>query len=330
MIALPPAPRSLSPLSHLNVAHPSHEHPPRERIFNVPVVVLSLLAAMGLVHALMTLVLSADQSSDFLVLFAFIPGRYDLNLLSELWWVPGWGAAVWTFLTYAFIHGNFMHLAFNGVWLLAFGTPVARRFGPLRFLIFFLASAAVGAAFHLAVHSGERLPMVGASAAISGAMAAAMRFAFQRGGPLSPLGPFRGDNEAAYRVPATPLSVMLREPRLIVFLIVWFGVNLLFGLGIVSLPGESDMPIAWEAHIGGFLAGLVSFALFDPAQADASSEDRSRRNTMHWANLPQPHSWRMLYHSSVEGPWSTHGPDCASVALCGAIAPDDGPGAEWK
>jgi membrane associated rhomboid family serine protease len=66
---------------------------------------------------------------------------------------------------------------------------------------------------------------------------------------------------------------MLREPRLVVFMIVWFGVNLLFGLGIVSLPGESDMPIAWEAHIGGFLAGLLSFALFDPAQVDASSEE---------------------------------------------------------
>ena len=250
--------------------HPPREHPPRERIFNIPVVVLSLLAVMGLVHALMTLVLSADQAGDFLVLFAFVPARYDLRLLSELWWVPGWGAAVWTFLTYAFIHGNLMHLGFNGVWLLAFGTPVARRFGPLRFLIFFLFSAAVGAAFHLAVHTGERLPMVGASAAISGAMAAAMRFAFQRGGPL---GPFRGDNEATYRIPATPLSVMLREPRLIVFLIVWFGVNLLFGLGFVSVPGEEGMPIAWEAHIGGFLAGLVGFVLFDPVQHDASSEE---------------------------------------------------------
>jgi membrane associated rhomboid family serine protease len=112
--------------------------------------------------------------------------------------------------------------------------------------------------------------MVGASAAISGAMAAAMRFAFQRGGPL---GPFRGTDEGAYRVPATPLSVMLRDPRLIVFLIVWFGVNLLFGLGFVSLAGEDDMPIAWEAHIGGFLAGLVSFVLFDPVQDDASSEE---------------------------------------------------------
>ena len=264
------APRSLSPLSHLErLVHPPREHLPRERMFNVPVVVLSLLAAMCLIHALTSFV-SVDQATDFLVLFAFIPARYDVKLLSELWWVPGWGAAVWTFLTYAFIHGNLMHLGFNGVWLLAFGTPVARRFGPLRFLIFFLFSAAVGAALHLAVHSGDRLPMVGASAAISGAMAAAMRFAFQRGGPL---GSFRRNDEAAYRVPATPLSVLLRDRRFIVFLIVWFGVNLLFGLGIVSLPGEGDMPIAWEAHIGGFLAGLVTFALFDPAQVDAPSEE---------------------------------------------------------
>ena len=244
--------------------------PARERLFNVPMVVLSLLAAMGLVQAVSEFVLNTEQVNAFLEMFAFVPARYDLRILHQFPWTLGWGAAVWTFVTYAFIHGNLMHLGFNAVWLLAFGTPVARRFGPLRFLIFFLASAAVGAGFHFAVHSGERLPVVGASAAISGAVAAAMRFAFQRGGPL---GPFSGDDEAAYRVPAKPLAVMLREPRMVVFMIAWFGVNLLFGLGIVSLPGESNMPIAWEAHIGGFLTGLVSFTLFDPVQVDASSEE---------------------------------------------------------
>ena len=244
--------------------------PARERIFNVPVIVLLLLAAMGLVHAVGELVLNTEQANAFLDMFAFVPGRYDLRILRQFPWTLGWGAAVWTFVTYAFIHGSFMHLGFNAVWLLAFGTPVARRFGPLRFLIFFLAAAAVGAAVHLAVHGGERVPMVGASAAISGAMAAAMRFAFQRGGPL---GPLRSDDTAAYRVPALALSVMLRDPRLVIFLAVWFGVNLLFGLGVVAIPGEGDMPIAWEAHIGGFLAGLVGFALFDPAQDDAPSEE---------------------------------------------------------
>jgi membrane associated rhomboid family serine protease len=244
--------------------------PAREPIFNVPVVVLSLLAVIGLVHALTELVLNSEQANAFLNMFAFTPARYDLGILRRYPWTLGWGAAVWTFATYAFIHGSVMHLGFNAVWLLAFGTPVARRFGPLRFLIFFLTAAAVGAAVHLAVHVGEGVPMVGASAAISGAMAAAMRFAFQRGGPL---GALRSDDEAAYRVPATPLSVMLRDPRLIIFLAIWFGVNLLFGLGVIAIPGEDDMRIAWEAHIGGFLAGLVGFALFDPAQGDAPSEE---------------------------------------------------------
>ena len=260
--------------------------PAREPIFNVPVVVLSLLAIMGLVHALTELVLSSEQMDAFLEMFAFVPARYDLRILRQLPWTFGWGAAVWTFLTYAFIHGNLMHLGFNAVWLLAFGTPVARRLGPLRFLIFFLAAAAVGAAAHLVVHTGERVPMVGASAAISGAMAAALRFMFQRGGPLGvfsgPLGVFRSDDEAAYRVPAPPLSVILRDPRVIVFVAIWFSVNLLFGLlganplfglGAVDNPGQDDMPIAWEAHIGGFVAGLVGFALFDPVQDDAPSEE---------------------------------------------------------
>jgi len=244
--------------------------PAREPIFNVPVVLLSLLAIMGLVHALTELVPGVDQMDAFLDMFAFVPARYDLRVLREFPWTLGWGAAVWTFLTYAFIHGNLMHLGFNVAWLIAFGTPVARRFGPLRFLIFFLAAAAVGAASHLAVHTGERVPMVGASAAISGAMAAALRFVFQRGGPL---GVFRSSDDAAYRVPAAPFSVMLRDPRIVVFVAIWFSVNLLFGLGIVASPGQDDMPIAWEAHIGGFVAGLVGFALFDPVQDDAPSEE---------------------------------------------------------
>src|SRR5438034_1088288 len=162
----------------------------------VVLVVLLLLAAMALVHAVNELVLSTEQTSAFLDMFAFVPARYDLRILRQYPWTLGWGAAVWTFVTYAFIHGSLMHLGFNAVWLLAFGPPVARRFGPLRFLIFFLAAAAVGAAIHLAVHHGEPMPLVGASAAISGAMAAAMRFAFERGGPLSA---FRRDDDLAYR-----------------------------------------------------------------------------------------------------------------------------------
>ena len=107
---------------------------------------------------------------------------------------------------------------------------------------------------HLVTHFGELLPMIGASAAISGTMAAAMRFAFQRGGPL---GLWR-DRDEAYRVPAAPLAASLRDPRVLAFLLVWFGVNLLFGFVSLGMPGV-EQAVAWQAHIGGFLAGLFGF-----------------------------------------------------------------------
>ena len=66
---------------------------------------------------------------------------------------------------------------------------------------------------------------------------------------------------------------MLRDPRILAFLAVWFGVNFIFGVGAVSMPG-TEGTVAWQAHVGGFLAGLLGFSLFDPvrhAGADESS-----------------------------------------------------------
>jgi membrane associated rhomboid family serine protease len=236
-------------------------------MFNVPVVILAMIAAISLVHAFLVLVLTDSQTNEFLRLFAFFPSRYNFDVLAAQPWTRGWGAAVWTFVTYAFIHGDLNHLFFNALWLLAFGTPVARRFGAPRFIAFCLVTAAAGAAVHLATHIGERLPMVGASAAISGAMAAAMRFAFQRGGPL---GALRAGDKEAYLVPAAPLAQMLRDLRVLAFLAVWFGVNLLFGLGGIAMPGI-EQAIAWQAHVGGFVAGLLLFALFDPVRHSGAS-----------------------------------------------------------
>ena len=64
-------------------------------------------------------------------------------------------------------------------------------------------------------------------------------------------------------MPAAPLTSSLQDPRVLAFLLVWFGVNLLFGLGSISMAGV-EQAIAWQAHIGGFLAGLLAFAAFDP------------------------------------------------------------------
>jgi membrane associated rhomboid family serine protease len=238
-------------------------HVRREPIFNVPTVVVATLALLTFVHVLRTFVLTEQQDIELLLWFAFIPARYDATVLAEGSAPGGLGAQIWTFFTYALIHGDWTHLGLNGVWLLAFGTPIARRFGTMRYLAFFATTAAAGAAAHLATHSNALVPVIGASASISGFMAAAMRFAFQRSGPLGFIG--RNDPQS-YRVPALPLLGVLRDPRVLVFLGVWFGLNLLFGVGAVSLNGE-EQQIAWQAHIGGFLAGLLAFPIFDPVKA---------------------------------------------------------------
>ena len=121
-------------------------------------------------------------------------------------------------------------------------------------------TAVAGAFAHLLTHQHEVAPMIGASAAVSGMMAAAIRFAFQYGSFLS-FG--RGDTEAAARVPALSLMRSLRNSRVLGFLAVWFGLNILTGLGAVAI-GASAQSIAWQSHIGGFIAGLVLFSLFDP------------------------------------------------------------------
>jgi membrane associated rhomboid family serine protease len=176
-------------------------------------------------------------------------------------WPGGFAADIWTFVTYAFIHGDLNHLFVNMVWLLAFGPPVARRFGVLRFLAFFALTAAAGAAVHLATHFGALAPMIGASAAISGAMAAAIRFAFQPGGPLG----LWGGRDDVYRVPAVPLMTAMRDRRVLAFMVVWFGVNTLLALGLFRMTGV-EQAVAWQAHIGGFVAGLLAFPLFDPVR----------------------------------------------------------------
>ena len=231
-----------------------------EPIFNVPAIVLAIIGIFVLVWAGEELLLTSEEDVAFLYYFAFVPARYDGALLPSGSFPGGLGADTWTFVTYAFIHGDIVHLGMNSIWFLPFGSAVARRFGVLRFGAFFAATAAAGALTHLATHQGEVLPMIGASAAVSGFMAGAIRFAFQYGGPLTV---FRNEDPAAYLVPAAPLAAALRDPRILIFLAAWFGLNLLFGVGSFSLPG-SEQSIAWEAHIGGFLAGLLLFSLFDP------------------------------------------------------------------
>jgi membrane associated rhomboid family serine protease len=201
--------------------------------------------------------------------FGFIPKRYDSTLV-DLTFPGGEGAKVWSFVTYSLLHANLSHIGFNVLWLLPFGSALARRFGAFRFFLFMAVTAVAGALAHLVTHEHAVAPMIGASASVSGTMAAAIRFAFVQGSFLSFS---RGDAEAAARVPALSLWRALRNPRVVAFLAIWFGVNIIFGVGSIAI-GAEGASVAWQAHIGGFVAGLILFSLFDPvprAGGDAAS-----------------------------------------------------------
>jgi membrane associated rhomboid family serine protease len=259
----------------------------RERVFNVPGVILWLVLGMALIHAVRTYVLSNSADFDVLATFAFTPARltaqFDAagvaSVLREYALRGGgdieyatffFGDAtpqLWTLLTYAFLHADWMHDGLNSVWLIAFGAPVARRFGSLRFLALFLVTALCGVLTHYALHAYEPMPIIGASAAVSGAMGAALRFVFQPGAPLGLALALRPDEPLAYRLPALPLRRTLQDRRVLTFIIFWFVTNFAFGVAAQPL-GLTDGGIAWEAHVGGFLAGLLLFSWFDPKPSD--------------------------------------------------------------
>lgn len=255
---------------------PPPPDPPHEPLLTLPGALSVYIALLAIIHLRVFLPQAVENWT--IDVFGFIPKRYDSSLLNLQ--IPGGsGAKVWSFVTYSLLHANLTHLGFNVLWLLPFGSALARRFGAVRFFVFMAVTAAAGALAHLVTHEHAVAPMIGASASVSGAMAAAIRFAFARGSFLSFS---RSDADTAARVPALPLSRALRDGRVLGFLAVWFGVNIIFGVGAIGV-GTEGASVAWQAHIGGFVAGLLLFALFDPVPrmrsnaADASSQDISTR-----------------------------------------------------
>ncbi len=202
--------------------------PPRQPILNIPPATKALLIANIAVHGLRQLL--PDSLDDAVIEnFGFIPARYT---------VPGlfsWTAFV-SPLTHQFLHANLAHLAMNMLALLAFGAGVERRIGGARMVIFTLICGLFGAAVHFAVYPHSLDPVIGASGAISGLFGAVMRFQVRGGrdGGRGSIWPLIG-----------------------LFLVL----NVVTGVTGVGAPeGET---IAWVAHMGGFVAGLLLFGLFD-------------------------------------------------------------------
>ena len=246
---------------------------PREPILTLPSALTAYVVLIAVIH--LRVLLPPELENWTIDVFGFIPKRYDQTLL-DYTFPGGAGAKVWTFVTYSLLHANLSHIGFNVLWLLPFGSALARRFGAIRFFIFMAVTAAAGALAHLVTHEHAVAPMIGASASVSGTMAAAIRFAFVKGSFLSFS---RGDADLAAKVPALSLSRALRNGRVLAFLAIWFAVNLIFGIGSIAI-GMDGASVAWQAHIGGFFAGLVLFSLFDPVpRAPADAADASSPGT---------------------------------------------------
>ncbi len=253
--------------------------PRPEPILLAPRPLIILLGLLLAIHAIRSFAFGLYEEEDIRLLdvTAFVPARFSLwigladpaavletltegsrqtqelrSLLHQLFVAPG-GAAPWTLVTYAFLHGSWEHVIVNSLWMLAFGSPVMKRFGVARFFAFFAVTAAAAAAFHALLNPTDVAVLVGASGAVSGLTAAAVRFA---------IGPGLLSGRADWRRPAAPLTEALRDRQVLIFVVVWFGINLLAGLGAPF--GGEGMRIAWEAHVGGFVAGLLLFSLFDP------------------------------------------------------------------
>jgi len=207
----------------------------RGPIFNTPPIVLSVIAVLIAIHLALQFA-GQDWQIWSLYVFALIPSRFggaESIAMIE-------GSQYWSLITYAFLHDGWMHVGLNSVWLLIFGTPVARQFGTLRFLIIALVATLGGALAMVAVYWGIFIIVVGASAAVSGMIAAAIPVMYGRPG-----------------VPLT-FSQFLRSGRAIIFMLIFLGATLLTGAR--DLPGFADgARIAWEAHLGGFIAGLIGF-----------------------------------------------------------------------
>src|SRR5687768_8895985 len=110
---------------------PVRRHPPA---FNVPRVILWLIGLLAGIHLFRLYGPVSDEA--IIYYFAFIPARLSGMLpIGEGGGLLEQGARFWSVITYSFLHSDWVHWGLNSIWMLAFGTPVARRLGAARFLL---------------------------------------------------------------------------------------------------------------------------------------------------------------------------------------------------
>lgn len=151
------------------------------------------------------------------------------------------GNALYPLFTSMFMHGGWMHLIWNMWFLWIFGDNVEDRLGHGRFLLFYLSCGVIAAMAHVILHPTSRMPLVGASGAISGVLGAYLV------------------SFPTARIFALVFIFFMEIPAAL-FLVLWFVFQ--FMSGASELGGVDGGGVAYWAHIGGFVAGIVLLRVF--------------------------------------------------------------------
>lgn len=206
---------------------PRPPHRGSQKAINLPRAVGWLLAANVAIYVIVAAIPIGWEFRTIMNL-GFIPAKYTLP-----------GAFDWTALvaplTHQFLHGGVVHLLINMVMLAAFGSGVERLLGTRRMVILYFISGIAGGFAHWLIYPVSTVPVIGASGAISGLFGAVLRLMALQGGAGGFL-------------------------RILPVAIIWIGISL--AVGFTGMPGTGEAQVAWAAHIGGFLVGLLAFDLF--------------------------------------------------------------------
>jgi len=185
-----------------------------------------------------------------------VPGRLTGGAPAAV--VPGLGCT--SLVSSMFLHGGLLHIASN-LWILwIFGDNVEDRLGPWRYVAFYFVAGIAAGALHVVTNAGSTLPTIGASGAIAGVLGAYARF-YPRARVLT-------------IVPIFFYPLFLYIPAL-VFLGLWFFSQLFSGALALAGP-QSAGGVAWWAHVGGFLFGVIVAPLLERSRPPAPPEPR------HW------------------------------------------------
>ncbi|HUQ11251.1 MAG TPA: rhomboid family intramembrane serine protease [Steroidobacteraceae bacterium] len=212
-----------------------------------PYVTVGIMVVCVAVYVVQHLLLSDAGATQAAYAFGLVPAVLTGTemLPDDLYVIPAWS----TVLTSMFMHGGFWHLAGNMLYLWVFGNNIEDAMGHGRFLIFYLLCGVAAVFAQVLPNPGSIIPMVGASGAISGVLGAYMLL-FPRARVLLGL-------------PLGFLIVQLGRFPAIWVLAAWFGMQLVMGvLSAARAAGETQGGIAFGAHIGGFIAGLLLVAVF--------------------------------------------------------------------